>query len=148
MAEAQQLLRTAGFQSSTQDVFDDDVAAGLVVGSEPAAGRSIRKFQPVSLVVSKGPQLFPLPKLTGKTLDEAKTALNGAGMALGQITETFDEAAPAGTVLAQAPRSRQPGPARHPRGPDRVQGPAAHSGAGRARARNRATRSRPSKPPG
>ncbi|MET1066255.1 MAG: PASTA domain-containing protein [Arthrobacter sp.] len=110
VAEAQQLLRTAGFQSTTKDVFDDDVAPGLVVGSEPAAGEVIRKFQPVSLAVSKGPELFPLPELTGHSLDEAKTALNGAGMALGAVSETFDESAPAGTVLAQAPRSGNPVP--------------------------------------
>ncbi len=79
-----------------------------MVGSEPTAGEVIRKFQPVSLAVSKGPELFPLPELTGKTLDEAKTTLNGAQMALGPITETFDEKAPAGTVLAQAPRSGNP----------------------------------------
>ena len=108
VAEAQDLLRTAGFQSTVKDVFDDDVSPGLVVGSEPTAGEVIRKFQPVSLAVSKGPQLFPLPELTGKTLDEAKTALNGAEMALGPVTETFDEKAPAGTVLAQAPRSGNP----------------------------------------
>jgi serine/threonine-protein kinase len=105
VAEAQQLLRDAGFQSSTQDVFDDDVKAGLVVGSEPGAGTEIRKFQPVSLFVSKGPQLFPLPQLTGKTLDASKEALNGAGMALGKVTEAFDEEVPAGTVLSQAPAS-------------------------------------------
>jgi serine/threonine-protein kinase len=108
VAEAQQLLRTAGFQSTTEDVYDDTVSPGLVVGSEPDAGQVIRKFQSVSLTVSKGPELFPLPELTGKTLDEAKTTLNGAGMALGQITETFDESAAAGTVLAQAPRSGNP----------------------------------------
>ena len=108
VAEAQQLLRTAGFQSTTQEVFDDDVAPGLVVGSEPAAGEVIRKFQPVSLAVSKGPELFPLPELVGKSLEEAKTTLNGAGMALGKISETYDESEPAGTVLAQAPRSGNP----------------------------------------
>ena len=108
VAEAQQLLRAAGFQSTTEDVFDDDVSPGLVVGSEPAAGEVIRKFQPVSLAVSKGPELFALPGLVGKPLDEAKTALNGAGMALGKITETYDESAPAGTVLAQAPPSGAP----------------------------------------
>ncbi|GAB13954.1 serine/threonine protein kinase [Arthrobacter globiformis NBRC 12137] len=103
VAEAQQLLRDAGFQSSTKDVFDDDVKAGLVVGSEPDAGTEIRKFQQVSLFVSKGPQLFPLPQLTGKTLDASKEALNGAEMALGKVTEKFDEEVPAGTVLGQAP---------------------------------------------
>lgn len=105
VAEAQALLRSAGFQSSTQDVFDDDVRAGLVVGSEPTAGTEIRKFQPVSLFVSKGPQLFPLPQLSGKTLDAAKSELNRAEMALGKITEKFDEQVAAGTVLGQTPAS-------------------------------------------
>ncbi len=105
VAEAQQLLRSAGFQSTTKDVYDDTVAPGLVVNSEPEAGKVIRKFQTVSLAVSLGPQLFPLPELTGKSLNEAKAALNGAGMALGPITETFDEVAAAGTVLAQDPKS-------------------------------------------
>ena len=111
VAEAQQLLGTAGFQSTTKDVFDDDIRAGLVVGTEPEAGREIRKFQPVSLFVSKGPQLFPLPGMTGKSLDEAKNELNGAEMALGTVTETFSETEPAGTVLAQDPAAGTP--ARH-----------------------------------
>lgn len=111
VAQAQQLLGDAGFQSRTKDVFDDDVPSGLVVGSQPEAGAEIRKFQPVALFVSKGPQLFELPKLTGKTLDQAKDELNHAEMALGNITEQFDESVAAGVVLAQDPASGTP--ARH-----------------------------------
>ncbi|MEW1951567.1 Stk1 family PASTA domain-containing Ser/Thr kinase [Pseudarthrobacter sp902506025] len=111
VAQAQQLLNGVGFRSTTSDVFDDDVPTGLVVGSEPAAGTEIRKFQPVSLLVSKGPQLFPLPPLTGGTLDAAKSALNAAEMALGTVTEKFDEEAAAGTVLSQDPAAGTP--ARH-----------------------------------
>ncbi|MCM0618376.1 Stk1 family PASTA domain-containing Ser/Thr kinase [Paenarthrobacter sp. TYUT067] len=103
VAEAQQLLRTAGFQSEPQDVFDDDILAGLAVGTEPKSGAEVRKFQPITLFVSKGAQLFPLPDLTGVTLDEAKIALNAAEMALGNVTETFDEKVPAGVVLSQDP---------------------------------------------
>jgi len=108
VAEAQQLLGTAGFQSTTKDVFDDDIQSGLVVGTEPEAGREIRKFQMVSLFVSKGPQLFPLPGLAGKSLDEAKNDLNGAEMALGKVTETYNETEPEGTVLAQDPAAGTP----------------------------------------
>lgn len=111
VAQAQQLLSDAGFQSRTNDVFDDDVPSGLVVGSDPAAGTEIRKFQPVALFVSKGPQLFELPTLTGGTLEEAKVALNQAEMALGKVTEQFDEAVAAGVVLAQDPAAGTP--ARH-----------------------------------
>jgi serine/threonine-protein kinase len=111
VAQAQQLLSDAGFQSRTNDVFDDDVPSGLVVGSQPDAGAEIRKFQPVALFVSKGPQLFELPKLTGKSLDEAKDELNRAEMALGNIAEQFDEGVAAGVVLTQDPASGTP--ARH-----------------------------------
>lgn len=111
VAQAQQLLSEAGFQSSTRDVFDDDIPSGLVVGTEPEAGTEIRKFQPVALFVSKGPQLFELPKLAGMTLDEAKAELNRAEMALGTVSEKFDDAAAAGVVLAQDPASGTP--ARH-----------------------------------
>ncbi|WP_104063525.1 Stk1 family PASTA domain-containing Ser/Thr kinase [Arthrobacter sp. 4R501] len=111
VAQAQQLLSEAGFQSRTNDVFDDDVPSGLVVGSDPTAGTETRKFQLVSLFVSKGPQLFELPKLTGGTLDDAKNALNQAEMALGTVTEQFDDAVAAGVVLAQDPAAGTP--ARH-----------------------------------
>lgn len=111
VAQAQQLLGGVGFRSTTSDVFDDQVPTGLVVGTEPAAGTEIRKFQPVSLLVSKGPQLFPLPKLTGGTLAEAKNSLNADQMALGTVTEQFDEKAAAGTVLSQDPAAGTP--ARH-----------------------------------
>ncbi|MCO4251038.1 Stk1 family PASTA domain-containing Ser/Thr kinase [Pseudarthrobacter raffinosi] len=111
VAQAQQLLSEAGFQSRTNDVFDDDVPSGLVVGSDPTAGTETRKFQLVSLFVSKGPQLFELPKLTGGTLDDAKNALNQAEMALGTVSEKFDDAVAAGVVLAQDPAAGTP--ARH-----------------------------------
>lgn len=108
VAQAQQLLSEAGFRSTTSDVFDDDVPSGLVVGSKPGAGTEIRKFQPVALFVSKGPQLFELPKLTGGTLEEAKNSLNAAGMALGTVTEEFNEEAAAGVVLFQDPAAATP----------------------------------------
>lgn len=103
VAQAQQLLEQAGFRSTTSDVFDDNVPAGLVVGSDPAAGLEVRKLQPVSLFVSKGAQLFPLPKLAGETLTEARAALKRAGMAMGAVTERFDENVAAGVVLSQNP---------------------------------------------
>jgi beta-lactam-binding protein with PASTA domain/serine/threonine protein kinase len=103
VAEAQQLLRTAGFQSEPKDVFDDDVTAGLAVGTEPASGQVVRKFQAVSLFVSKGPQLFPLGAMSGLTLDQAKNALGTAGMTLGKVTEQYDDKVPSGTVISQSP---------------------------------------------
>ncbi|MFJ4208261.1 Stk1 family PASTA domain-containing Ser/Thr kinase [Paenarthrobacter sp. NPDC089675] len=103
VAEAQQLLRTAGFQSEPQDVFDDDIQSGFAVGTKPESGSQVRKFQPITLFVSKGAELFALPGLAGGTLDDAKNALNAAQMALGNVTQAFDDKVPAGVVISQDP---------------------------------------------
>jgi serine/threonine-protein kinase len=47
--------------------------------------------------------LHGVPQLAGGTLDAAKSALNGASLALGTVTEKYDDASPAGTVLGQDP---------------------------------------------
>lgn len=103
VAQAQQALEQAGFGSRTSDVFDDNVPAGLVVGTDPAAGMEVRKLQPVALFVSKGPQLFRLPKVAGETLANAKAEIKEAGMAMGAVTERFDENVASGVVISQNP---------------------------------------------
>jgi serine/threonine-protein kinase len=103
VAQAQSLLQAQGFSSTSKDVFDETVQQGLVVTSDPGPRTQQRRFQPVTLLVSKGPVLYPVPKLVGGTLDQAKTALNGAKLALGNVTEQYDEQNPAGVVLSQDP---------------------------------------------
>lgn len=102
--QAQELLRTAGFElTPTTDVFDEKVAAGFIVASDPTAGASVRKFNSVTLQVSRGPVLYPVPKLVGTQLDAATKALTDAHLAVGDVTEAFDEKVPAGVVLSQDP---------------------------------------------
>lgn len=103
--QARPLFDQAGLAFSTQDVFDDAVTAGLIVDSTPSPGTQIRKFQGVSVLVSKGPQLFPLEDLRGKTLEDARAAIAAAKNTVGAVTEAYDDRAPAGTVLAQDPGS-------------------------------------------
>lgn len=102
--QAQELLRTAGFElTPTTDVFDEKVAAGFIVATDPTAGASVRKFNGVTLQVSRGPVLYPVPKLVGAQLDTATKALTDAHLAVGSVTESFDEKVPAGVVLSQDP---------------------------------------------
>lgn len=96
-------LAEAGFSYSTTHAFDDSVAAGIVISTEPPGGVEIRRFERISLFISKGPQLFPLADLADRRLEEAKNILNSTGMALGPISEVYDDTVPAGTVLGQDP---------------------------------------------
>ncbi|POH58209.1 Stk1 family PASTA domain-containing Ser/Thr kinase [Arthrobacter glacialis] len=104
VAQAQELLQAQGFELlPTSNVFDEKVAAGFVVATDPGAGESIRKFQSVTLKVSAGPVLYKVPAVTGQALDAAQTLLTDGQLAVGTVTETFDEKVPAGVVLSQDP---------------------------------------------
>ncbi|MDN5670140.1 MAG: Stk1 family PASTA domain-containing Ser/Thr kinase [Renibacterium salmoninarum] len=103
VSQAQAELSSLGFASTTQNVNDELIAQGNVVSSQPPAQTQQRKFLSVVLLVSQGPTLYPVPAMVGGTLDAAKTALNANHLALGTVTQKYDEQAPAGQVLSQDP---------------------------------------------
>lgn len=75
-------LRAAGLTVSAEHtmVFNDSVKADIVI--EIAArdgGGNWRPDDTVTLVVSKGPQPFPIPDVKGMTRDQAKRALEAQG---------------------------------------------------------------------
>jgi len=81
--EARTILTRAGLlvdDGSAQQSFDDKIPAGDVIGYS-AADTSIplRQGATVALNVSKGPELFPVPDVSGKTLADAKSQLEKAG---------------------------------------------------------------------
>ena len=100
---ASALLGEQGLKYTTDEVYDEVVAAGLAVGTDPAAPQQIRRFQPVTLLVSKGPELFSVPNVIQRSLDSAGDELTGAGLAVGSVVEEFNETVPAGAVIAQRP---------------------------------------------
>ncbi len=104
LADARAALGEEGLGSlSTQEVFDDEVLAGLVIGTEPAAASEIRRFERVELIVSRGPELFEVPDVVGATRADAVADLTAVELAVGEIREEYSETAAAGVVLRQAP---------------------------------------------
>ncbi|MCY0904224.1 Stk1 family PASTA domain-containing Ser/Thr kinase [Arthrobacter sp. H14-L1] len=103
VAQAQALLQEQGFGSISKDIHDETVQQGLVVTSDPGPGTQRRRFLPVTLLVSMGPVLYRVPALAGGTLEAAKTALHNAKLALGSVTEEYDEEKADGVVLSQSP---------------------------------------------
>ncbi|MFJ2370161.1 Stk1 family PASTA domain-containing Ser/Thr kinase [Microbacterium sp. NPDC087665] len=63
-----------------QYVFSSDVAKDEVIGvADRAEEGNWRPGDDVQLIVSKGPELFPVPDVSGKTLNEAKRILDENG---------------------------------------------------------------------
>jgi beta-lactam-binding protein with PASTA domain len=92
---AQLILGTVSQQSSTT------VAAGSVISQSPVAGSSLATGSAVSLVVSTGP--VSVPNVVNQTQAAATTALTGAGLAVGTITQQSNPTVPSGRVISQNP---------------------------------------------
>lgn len=103
VSEAQAELQNLGFSTTMQKLNDENVALDHVIGTQPVAFVQQRKFQPVVLQVSLGPTLYPVPNLVAATLDNAKVQLNQNHLALGKVSQQYDEKVPSGQVISQNP---------------------------------------------
>jgi len=97
-AEAQALLRGAGFTYATELVYSDDVPEGEVVAQSPASGTAPRGAT-VTLTVSRGPDLVQVPDLRGMGRDEAEATLEDLGL----DPRAVDLPDGSGAVLTQSP---------------------------------------------
>ncbi|WP_052336950.1 Stk1 family PASTA domain-containing Ser/Thr kinase [Nocardioides alkalitolerans] len=110
--EAQDELtdRKLEYAGST-DEFDEEIEAGRVIATDPAIGEIVRPGTPVTLVVSAGRRPITVTDFTGRSADEARSALEGGDPELEgdeltvQVNEEFSEDVPSGTVIRQDPGS-------------------------------------------
>jgi serine/threonine-protein kinase len=83
--QAKAALGGVQLQAVGAQEFSDTVPAGQVIRTEPAAGAQVPRGSKVTVVVSKGVELIPVPKVQGMSLDQAVAALQGAGLTPGQV---------------------------------------------------------------
>lgn len=104
---AKKTLEMQGFVVKVVEKADEEVAAGLVVGTNPAAGSSIADGSEIILYVSSGaPTVYvSLPDVTKMTLETAKNELAKAGLIAGEVTfvDNTDVNTPANVVVSQDP---------------------------------------------
>lgn len=93
------LLKAAGFSVSTTLVYSDTVPQDRVIGTDKTVAAP---GSTVTLQVSKGPQLFPVPDVTDLPVARARAILLAQGFAVNVISVPFGP----GRVLAQSPVGR------------------------------------------
>jgi eukaryotic-like serine/threonine-protein kinase len=89
--------RVQGFE------YDDDIPKNHVIHQSPRPGRTLKKGRDVSLVISKGTHTITLPDLKGRNLAQARIILEDNGLALGNQTTVYADAAMRDTVISQYP---------------------------------------------
>ena len=75
---ARKSLEAKGFKVTVDEQFDDHVAKGTVVSQSPSSGTGVKGDQ-ITLVVSKGPELFEIPHVRGLRTNDARHKLEDAG---------------------------------------------------------------------
>lgn len=100
---AQDAVAAAGLGALVSERFDETAPAGQVLGTQPDAGGEIRKDGTVELFVSRGSEFVAVPDLTGRAAQEATALVEDGDLVLAQGDPVFDEEAPEGAVVSQAP---------------------------------------------
>lgn len=103
--EAEQVLTRAGLTLEVrEEAFSEEVPAGRILSSDPAAGDGVREQGTVGVILSKGPERYPVPDVAGLSPAEATEAITAAQLTPGSSEQVFDDQIAAGQVVGTDPR--------------------------------------------
>lgn len=85
--------------------FDEDIAKGAIIETDPPGGGRVETGGQVKLIISKGPERYIIPSVTGLTPEAATTALEKFPLIVGANTESFNRDIPKGFVISASPES-------------------------------------------
>ena len=83
---AKATLESLGLQVETTSEFSTTVPRGEVIRTSPGAGERVPKQTVITVVVSKGPETFPIPKVVGLSAEMAKAKLEALGLVVQTVT--------------------------------------------------------------
>ena len=106
--EASAALAPLGLRSEViENRFDEEIAAGKILESDPSGGDKIDVGGSVKLIISKGQERYVIPVLTGLTPEAAVKSLTNQPLKSGGIIEEFNTTIPKGLVISTNPSNGQ-----------------------------------------
>jgi serine/threonine-protein kinase len=106
--EANAALAPLGLTSEViERRFDEDIASGKILASDPSGGDKVDAGGRVNLVVSKGQERYVIPVLTGLTPAAALKVLTSQPLKSAGISEAFNTTIPKGLVISSNPSNGQ-----------------------------------------
>lgn len=82
VVKAEEILQDAGFEvaTKTKEEYDDKIEEGKVIKTDPQVGRSVKKGTTITLIVSKGTNMYEIENYTGMNVYEVKATLEAKGI--------------------------------------------------------------------
>ena len=104
LEQATQMLDEAGFKvGNVSSRSDDSVEEGSVISQDPAAGTKREEGSRINLVVSSGSSAVSVPDLSNMTADQARSALEKAGLKATAGTAEYSDSVEKDRVARQEP---------------------------------------------
>ncbi|GAA2100890.1 Stk1 family PASTA domain-containing Ser/Thr kinase [Microlunatus panaciterrae] len=103
--QAAAAARESSLNIAFHQAFSETVAKGSVISTDPAAGSRIESGATMTAVVSKGPERYAMPDLVGESRTDALAALKKQNLAVGKVSETWDDTTAKDHVLRASQRA-------------------------------------------
>ncbi len=102
--DALRIIQRADLDAIPRGEASDEIEAGIVIRTEPAAGEQVEVGTEITVVVSLGTNRFGVPNIVGLNQESAEALILEQGFSIGQVdTEANDDIGTIGQVLSQSP---------------------------------------------
>ncbi len=101
--EALNDLQSMGFKVGIENSAHPDVPEGSVIRTQPPANTSTNPDTLVTIIVSVGPEAYPIPYVVDLETERAIYVIEESGFTIGQKIEVNDDNVPIGFIISQNP---------------------------------------------
>ena len=101
--EALNDLQNLGFKVGIENSAHPEVPAGSVIRTQPIANTTTNPDTLVTIIVSVGPEAYPIPYVVDLETDRAIYVIEESGFTIGQRIEVNDDTVPIGFIISQNP---------------------------------------------
>ena len=102
-AQALNDLQSLGFIVGIENAADSSVPAGFVITTQPTANTITNPDTLVTIIVSVGPEAFPIPYVIDLEVARGVYVIKESGFQVGQQLEINDDNIPRGFIISQNP---------------------------------------------
>lgn len=102
-AQALNDLQSIGFQVAIENSANPTIPEGFVIKTQPVANTITNPDTLVTIIVSVGPEAFPVPYIVDLEADRGRYVITESGFNIGQILEVNDDNTPRGFIISQNP---------------------------------------------
>ena len=102
-AQALNDLQELGFIVGIENSADSSVPAGFVISTQPTANTITNPDTLVTIIVSVGPEAFPIPYVVDLEIARGVYVIQESGFIVGQQLEINDDNIPRGFIISQNP---------------------------------------------